>query len=332
MRTERLAGGLLAAALLVGVAQAAGGTEAAFAVSTANPGNSMSSAPDWLPPQITRAVVSKSEGGIPGYVRQSGQYRAYAAATDNPASNPAAGVAVVTGGITGLPDMTLAAGSAVVSGLTYTHQTALQPVPAYAPEGTYSGWVRAQDAATPANTSADLGVSFVVDNTAPAGTVISIANGGTIRRPDAGDRVTFTWGDVVDPHSVVAGWTGAAMNVTVRITNSTTLGGDVLTVWNAANGAQLPLGQVVLGGNYVTATTNFGASGAATRSRLSWSSATGNVLSLVLGPPNVSGNVVTGSTTTGTVTWTPSSTVYDRAGNGSSTATVTESGIADREF
>ncbi|TKJ20117.1 hypothetical protein A6V29_09260 [Blastococcus sp. CCUG 61487] len=314
---------------VLGLASPAG-TEAAFSA-TSGSATSFSSAADWLPPVISRTVVLKEEGGIPGYIRPNGQYRVHAAVVDDPSSNPPSGLGAVTAGLTGLPTMALGAGAATVAGQSYTHQTPWQTVPSYAPAGTYEGWVRASDLSTPAHTSADVPVDVVVDTTAPSGTSVAIVNGGVVRRPDAGDRVTVTWGEVVDPHSVVTGWTGAAMDVTVRITNSIATGGDVLTIWNAANSAQLPLGQVTLGGNYVSATTTFGAAGAATRSRLSWAAAPGTQLLVTLGPPNVAGNVVT-STTAGTLVWTPSATVYDRAGNRSTTTAVAETGTADRDF
>ena len=74
--------------------------------------------------------------------------------------------------------------------------------------------------------------------------------------------MTLTFSEVIDPESVLAGWTGAATNVVVRITNAG--GGDVVTIRNAANTAQLPLGSVDLTGTqYVTADRDFGATGTA---------------------------------------------------------------------
>ncbi|SOC50454.1 hypothetical protein SAMN05660748_3202 [Blastococcus aggregatus] len=327
MRGSRPARGLGVLAALGLALHVSGATEAAFAVSTGTPVMSLSSASDWKPPIVSGAVVVKSEGGTPGFIRQGGSYQVYATVGDDPSSRPASGVGRVVVGITGLPPMDLVA---VAPGVTYSHRTSPR-TEAYAPAGSYTAWVRATDLATPGNTSAEYPLGVVVDNTAPAPTSVTVANGGTARRADAGDTVTFGWGEVLDPHSVVPGWTGAAMDVTVRITDSTATGGDVLTVWNAANTAQLPLGQIVLGGNYVTATTTFGASGAATRSRLSWAATPGTAFTVVLGPPDVAGNVVT-SSTAGTVTWTPSTTVFDRAGNRSPATAVTESGTADRDF
>lgn len=329
MRGSRPARGLVLLALLGLALHVTGATEAAFAVSTGTPTMFLSSAPDWRPPIVSRAVVVKSEGGIPGYVRQGAQYRAVAAVTDDPSSNPAAGVGTVTGGADGLPDIALQLGASSVGGLTYTHQSTLQTAPAYIPAGAYTGWVWATDLAVPAQTSADFPLTFTADSTAPTPTAVTLVNGGTARRADAGDTVTFSWGEVVDPHSVVPGWTGdAAVDVTVRITHSTATGGDVLTVWNAANAAPLPLGQVALGGDYVSTSMTFGAGG--TRSRLGWAGA-GTGFAVVLGTASSASSAST-SSTGATTTWTPSTTVFDRAGNRSPATAVVEPGTADRDF
>lgn len=328
MRGRRPARGVVVLALLGLALHVSGATEAAFAVSTGTPAMSLSSAPDWKPPIVSRAAVVKSEGGIPGWVRQGAQYRAVAAVADDPSSHPAAGVGTVTGGVDGLPDIALPVGASTVGGLAYTHQSALQTAPAYIPAGTYTGWVWATDLAVPAQTSADFPLTFTADSTAPTPTAVTIANGGAARRADAGDTVTFSWGEVVDPHSVVPGWTGDAMDVTVRITHSTATGGDVLTVWNATNAALLPLGQVTLGGDYVSTSMTFGAGG--TRSRLSWAPA-GTGFTVVLGSASSSSAAST-STTGATTTWTPTVTVYDRAGNRSPATAVVEPGTADRDF
>ena len=93
-------------------------------------------------------------------------------------------------------------------------------------------------------------------------------------------RVTLTFSEIIDPQSVLAGWTGAAQNVVVRITNNA--GGDLLTVRNAANTAQLPLGSVnLIGTAYVTANRDFGATGTASTMVQS-----GTTITITLGTPS----------------------------------------------
>jgi hypothetical protein len=305
-------------------------TQAAFSSAASNSGSTAMAAPDWKPPVFSGLVVQKSQGGTPGYVRQGAQYRLLARVIDDTSSNPPAGVDTVTGEATNLTAaataVPLPAGAVTVGATTYTHQSALLTVAATKAAAPYALSASARDLAAPANQSAAYAGTVVVDNTAPSALTLTIANGGTIRRPDAGDTVTFVWSEVIDPISILAAWTGSASNVTVRITNGST-GNDVLTVWNSANTAQLPFGSVNLGsGSYVGTTTTFGASSAATRSTMTW---TNDRIVVRFGTASAT---ATTNTATGTTVWTPSTTVFDRAGNVSSGATVTETGGADREF
>jgi hypothetical protein len=75
-------------------------------------------------------------------------------------------------------------------------------------------------------------------------------------------------------------------------------------------------------GSYVA----FGLSGQGTPSRMT---ATGSALSFVLGTPTGSVGTASGS---GTMTWTPSTTATDRAGNAMSSSSRTEAGTSDKDF
>jgi len=164
-----------------------------------------------------------------------------------------------------------------------------------------------------------------VDNTVPAGTDVQATNGGSIAgQPELNDRVTYTFGEPIDPNSILAGWTGAATNVVARVNNNTPLN-DQIQIFNAANAAQLPLGNVNLGRtDYVTANRTFGATGTASSMSMS-----GNSITVVLGTASGAG---TTALLAGTMVWTPSATATDRAGNATSTANVNETGTADKEF
>ena len=192
-------------------------------------------------------------------------------------------------------------------------------------DGTYTLRVVATDAA---GNSGSATTTFTMDNTPPAGADVQTSNvgGGTSGRPELGDRVTFTFTEAIDPASVLPGWTGSASNVVVRINDGGLFGNDTLTVWNTANSAQLPLGSVDLGGSgYVLANVTFGATGTA-----STMLRTGSTITINLGTP--SNSLLTGTAGNGTMQWTPAAGATDMAGNASSTAPVTESGAADREF
>jgi hypothetical protein len=117
---------------------------------------------------------------------------------------------------------------------------------------------------------------------------------------------------------VLSGWTGASTNVVVRITNTGT--NDTLTVWDASNTVQLPLGSVALGGEYVAADNTFGPS-AMVR--------TGTSIAITLGTQ--AGTSVR-LNANATAVWTPSATPTDAAGNATTVTTVNEGGAADLNF
>ena len=97
--------------------------------------------------------------------------------------------------------------------------------------------------------------------------------------------------------------------------------GDRVQIWDAANATQLPIGLVRLGGTgYTGSTVSF------TNSTMTTS---GNTITVVLGTP--SGAVAT-AVVVSSMSWTPSNTATDWAGNACSTTALTEPGGADPEF
>jgi hypothetical protein len=165
-----------------------------------------------------------------------------------------------------------------------------------------------------------------VDNTVPTGSDVQTTNvaGGLAGKPDLGDILTLTYSEPIEPVSILAGWGGTAETVVVRITDGGA-GNDTLTIRNAANAAQLPLGSVNLGRtDYVTTTVNFGATG--TASQMVQSS---NSITFTLGTP--SGTTAT-TAAAASIVWTPSATATDAAGNPTTTTARTETGTADLDF
>ena len=173
------------------------------------------------------------------------------------------------------------------------------------------------------NSATRTGFSVTVDNTAPAGSDIQTANvsGGTQGKPETGDTVTFTFSEVIDPNSVIAGWTGTSTSVTVRLLDGG-IANDTLQVWNAGNTSQLPLGQVNLGRiDYVATNVNF------TSSAIVQSASS---MTITLG--TASGGLVSTALAASPMAWSPSSSATDRAANACSTSAVTESGSSDKDF
>ena len=161
-----------------------------------------------------------------------------------------------------------------------------------------------------------------IENVAPFGVDVQTTSGGaTPGRLEAGDAISLTWSEPIDPASVLAGWTGAPQAIRVNVTNSAM--NDRMDFWDAANTVRLNLvlsaTDLRLGRNYVTANTAFNAT--MVRS--------GNTITVTLGSM-ISGTLATA--TAGTITWRPSAAALDMYGKASSTTLVTETGVADLDF
>jgi hypothetical protein len=297
-----------------------------FVSGSADPGNALSAHADWSAPAASASAIAKTAGGVAGYIKQGGTYYVYANVADG--GNPATGTATVTTNLSSLSSgagsVTLAAGSYAVDGVAYNFRSASLTAKSSLSAAAYAYTLALADVG--GNSTSQTGFSVTVDNTAPTAANVQTVNvaGGTIGRPDLGDQVVLTFSEPIDPDTILAGWSGAATNVVVRITEGGA-GNDALTVRNTTNSAQLPLGSVNLARtDFVTATRDFGASGTAATMAQS-----GNAITLTLGTP---------SGTTGTVTtaaamiWTPSATATDRAGNAAATTARTETGTSDVDF
>jgi len=177
-----------------------------------------------------------------------------------------------------------------------------------------------------------------VDNSPIAGADVQATNGagsvaGTL---DANDTISFTYTTQINPASVLSGWNGSATNVRVRLRDGALMwrlgSSDGLEVFNASGSAALGLGEVNLKGDYVKFRTVF------FNATMTADTVTVNGLDRTVVTVRL-GNLASGSTsdlktvsTARTMVWSPTSAVTDLFGNRSSTATVTESGPADRDF
>lgn len=167
--------------------------------------------------------------------------------------------------------------------------------------------------------------SFRIDRTRPSAVGFTTSNAGIASRLDLGDTFTLTYSEQTSPRSVIAGWNGTTpRNVVVRLAGRGNAK-DRLTVYDATNTTQLPLGTVNLNRtDYVgSQPRTFGLSG--TPSSITRS---GNGFTITLGTPN--GNVGTAALPAN-VTWTPTSGATDLAGNGAFSAAHTENDN-DRDF
>lgn len=281
--------------------------------------------PDSTPPVVAAVAVAPDGATVSGYLRPGGTYRVFARITDD-----ASGVAGATADATTLTSgagavaLTAVGGPWTLDGATFGWRSGALVASSSLANGTAPTFsVRATDAAGNAGSRSG---TVAIDGVAPIADDWQTTNGGVAGRADAGDQIAFVYGEPLQPSSVLAGWSGlASATVVVRISDGGT-GNDVLTVWNATNTAQLPLGSVSLErGDYVTALVAFGASGT-----VSTMSMSGGTITVVLGSPGSTATVA-GSNGAWSV-WTPSAIATDRAGNACSTTARTEGGSRDREF
>lgn len=320
-------------AFVVAAGAAAGGALAAFISVTSSAGNRVTAAPDFRAPTASASVVLRAGGSVPGFVKPGGSYSVYANAADT--GNPASGVSTVSADMTaltaGASAASLASGSFPAGGVTYGYRSGALAVDAGAGSGAKTYSLALADVA--GNSAVQGGFGVTVDGTPPTGVDVQTTNGGGalgVGGAGQGDTVVYTLSEPLDPVSVLAGWNGSATNVSVRLLNGPGLLPplpDSIVVYDAANATQLPLGSIDLGRNdYATlGDTLFGTAGTPSTMVM-----TGNTITVTLGALNgLAINIGAGS---GTMTWTPSASAQDRAGNAMSTTAVTETGATDREF
>ncbi|MEX2555755.1 MAG: hypothetical protein WEB06_08990 [Actinomycetota bacterium] len=314
--------------VLLLVCLSAGVAFAFFSDSSPVTGNTFSTKADWEAPTASESVVAKTVGYSAGYIKQGATYYVYANITDG--GNPASGVSTATADVstidTGQTAVALASGSFSVEGVSYNRRSASLTANGTLSEGTYGYTVTMTD--VEGNSKTQAGFSVVVDNTVPAASDIQTANGGSIvGRADIGDAITFTFSEPIDPNSILSGWDGLSTSVVVRLNDDGLLGlgSDSVRIYNSSNAAQLPLGSVDLRrGDYTSSNRTFGATGTPSTMVMS-----GNSITITLGTQSGAATTAGGN---GNMSWTPSATATDRAGNACSTSSKTETGTADKEF
>jgi hypothetical protein len=279
-------------------------------------------------PTVAGATIAKSSGGAAGYIKQGGTYYVYANVSGSGA--PPAGVSSVKADVsavtTGQTATSLSSGSWTVGGQTYNYRTAQLTAKTPLGAGSASFTVSLTDSASAKTTTS---YSVTVDNTTPTGSGIQSANagGGTAGRAEAGDTITLTYNEQLDPDSLFSDWDGSSMNVAVVLVDGGSSANDTIQVWDVPRVTQIPLGTIDLGRkDYLTSHSVdvFGYSGTPSTMVMN-----GSTITITLGTPSVTADTATGS---GTMTWTPSASATDRAGNAASTSAVTENGSADKEF
>lgn len=316
----------LAAVLLGASALARQSVWGNFTSTGSDAGNSITAAADFRAPTASASTIGKTAGGVVGQIKKGGTYYVYANAGDT--GNPASGISTVTANVStitsGSTAVALSAGSFSAGGVSYGYRSAALTAGSSLAAGSYAYSLTLTDVA--GNSKTQTGFTVTVDNTAPAGTDVQTVSGGaTNGLAEAGDKITFTYSKAIDPNSILSGWNSGSTNVVVRLNNGVSTANDTVTIFNATNATQLPLGSINLGRtDYTGANITFGATGTASSMVMS-----GSTITITLGTQSAA---ATTAAATGTMTWTPSASATDAAGNAASTTAVTESGTADKEF
>jgi hypothetical protein len=319
-------------ALCAACAATLGGTLSAFNVSSTTPSASFTAAADWTAPTASAAVIGRTTAYDTGYIKQGASYYVYAEVTDT--GNPASGMESVTADVdtttSAHPAVALVAGSYDAGGVAYNYRTAALTANSILAAGSYAFTITSTDKAANAET---LSFTATVDNTAPAASDVQSTNvsGGTVGHLDQGDTLTLTYNSVIDPYSILSGWSGASTKVQVYLVDGGSAN-DSIDVYNTeSTPVQIPVGVVDLGSKgYLTTGSGkhivYGATGAATPSTMIQS---GSTIVITLGTP---GGASSTSTTQAAMVWTPSTSATDIAGNAVSANAATQSGTTHVNF
>jgi hypothetical protein len=297
-----------------------GATYAAFSWTTANGANTLATDTDWTAPSGS-SVIARTTSTFGGTIAQGSTYYVYANATDS--GNPASGVATVTANVDNITTgqtnvaLTTAGGPWTIGGVSYAYRSASLTANNPLTAGSKSYTLTLTDSHTPAN-SATQTFSVTVDNTGPtAADIQGVNQAGTAGRPDAGDVITFTFSEQMDPSSILAGWAGTSTTVRVRFENNGCSGSDKMTILDSVGGTGVNLGQVCVGdvvnGQAVFATSAMVMNGS----------------SVIV---TMGGSDTTKTASNTTLSWTPSTLAKDLAGNAMSATAVNESGTLDTDF
>jgi hypothetical protein len=298
---------------------------------------------DTTAPVVITSVIGKETGFLSGAIKNSGRYYVYAniVETGGGVASETANVSAISSGGAAL---TLTPGSYSTEGIPYNYRSVVQT--ALASPGTSYSILSTTDIA--GNTQSQSNHSVILDNTQPSATNVQTANfGATVGRAEAGDTITFTFSEPIDPHSILSGWDGTAGtgNVVVRLVDggctlnvlSLICADDDLAFYDSANNAPIGLGIVDLKNDNYNGSclllcklgdVLFGATGTPSTMVRSGSSIVvtlGTMSSPGSGNPTVAGS-------SSTMNWDPPTTPYDAAGNALTGNAVNETGSGDKEF
>ncbi len=229
----RLAASLIA--LGAGCSLTLGGTFSAYTATTTVGSNTFAAAADWTAPTVSSAQIGRASAYDTGSIKAGASYYVYANVVDS--GSPASGIAGVTANVStitaGASAAALTAGSYSAAGTTYNYRSGALTAGSSLTAGSYTYIITSTDKA---GNAAPQSFTTTVDNTAPWAVDVQSTNvsGGTVGHFDQGDTSALTYSSVIDPYSILSGWTGAATNVQVALVDGGGSGSDSIWVYNTA--------------------------------------------------------------------------------------------------
>jgi hypothetical protein len=237
-------------------------------------------------------------------------------------------VHTINSGSTAVP---LTAGTYSAGGTAYNYRSAALTAPSTLAAGSDAYTVTSTDTS---GDTATQSFATTIDNTSPTAVDVQSTNvsGGTVGHVEAGDTLTLTYSQTIDPYSILAGWTGATTNVQIALVDGGGSASDSIYVYTtAASPVQIPVGIITLNnsgdittgaGTYIT----YGVPGSGAPSTMTEN---GSVITLVFGLGNARSAT---STTAAAMSWAPSTTATDIAGNANTATAATQSGTVHANF
>jgi hypothetical protein len=314
------------------------GTSYTFTVAAANSVGTGSSSPsspgaDWLAPTASASAIGRSGAYFTGFIKQGATYYVYANVADT--GSPASGIASVTANVStiksGSTAVALTSGIYAAGGTAYNYRSAALTAATTLAAGSVAYTLTSTDNAGNSGTQ---NYTTTIDNTAPTAVDVQSTNvsGGTVGHVEQGDTVKLTYSGAIDPYSIIAGWTGATMNVQMALVDGGGTTSDSIYVYTTASSpTQIPVGIITLNnsgndtagsGSYIT----YGVTGTGAPSTMTLN---GSVITLVFGLGNAQSAT---STTAAAMSWAPSTTATDIAGNANTAAAATQSGTVHANF
>ena len=165
------------------------------------------------------------------------------------------------------------------------------------------------------------GQVYTVDHTAPSASVVSATPSPQNGKPDSGDQIVLTYSEVMDPASIKSGWDGTSTAVTVSFSRTTGTTSAVVTGVN--------LGTLDLGDSGSTHYLPNNQSNKTETATMVMATVAGkSVVTLTLTSTNATFTALSPTTTTLKLTWTPSSSATDLAGNAETTTALQQTTAA----